>query len=77
MIRVLITGANSFVGVSVERWLKKTPEDFQVDSKGRDYVPRSIQKEVVEWLGRNLGVVTDTGGTPRHTSRFQAYIAPV
>ncbi|MCA4454499.1 NAD-dependent epimerase/dehydratase family protein [Bacteroides xylanisolvens] len=32
MIRVLITGANSFVGVSVERWLKKTPEDFQVDT---------------------------------------------
>ena len=33
------------------RYTKNVP-----DSKGRDYVPRSIQKEVVEWLGRNLFV---------------------
>ena len=32
MKRVLITGANSFVGVNVERWLQKTPDDFEVDT---------------------------------------------
>ena len=32
MKRVLITGANSYVGTNVEAWLKKTPELFEVDT---------------------------------------------
>jgi len=32
MQRVLITGANSFVGTSIEKWLMKTPDEFQVDT---------------------------------------------
>lgn len=32
MKRVLITGAGSYVGTKVENWLKKYPEEFQVDS---------------------------------------------
>ena len=32
MRKVLITGANSFVGTNIEKWLMKTPEDFQVDT---------------------------------------------
>lgn len=32
MKRVLITGANSFVGTNVEKWLMKTPEEFSVDT---------------------------------------------
>lgn len=32
MIQVLITGANSYIGVSVEKWLMKTPEQFHVDT---------------------------------------------
>ena len=32
MKRVLITGANSFVGTNIEQWLMKSPEDFQVDT---------------------------------------------
>ncbi len=32
MIRVLITGANSFVGTNVEKWLLKTPWEFAVDT---------------------------------------------
>ncbi len=32
MKRVLITGANSFVGTNIEKWLLKTPDDFQVDT---------------------------------------------
>ena len=32
MKKVLITGANSFVGTSIEKWLMKTPEEFQVDT---------------------------------------------
>lgn len=32
MIRVLITGGNSYIGVSVEKWLMKTPEQFHVDT---------------------------------------------
>ena len=30
MKKVLITGANSFVGTNIEQWLMKSPEDFQV-----------------------------------------------
>lgn len=32
MRKVLITGANSFVGTNIEKWLMKTPEEFQVDT---------------------------------------------
>lgn len=32
MKRILITGANSFVGTSVERWLHQQPEQYQVDT---------------------------------------------
>lgn len=32
MKRVLITGANSYVGTNVEKWLLKNPEEFQVDT---------------------------------------------
>ena len=32
MKRVLITGANSYVGTNVEKWLKKKPDDFVVDT---------------------------------------------
>lgn len=32
MKKVLITGANSFVGTNIEKWLLKTPENFQVDT---------------------------------------------
>ena len=32
MKKVLITGANSFVGTNIEKWLMKTPEEFQVDT---------------------------------------------
>ena len=32
MKKVLITGANSFVGINIEKWLMKTPEEFQVDT---------------------------------------------
>lgn len=32
MKKVLITGANSFVGVNVEKWLLRNPQEFQVDT---------------------------------------------
>lgn len=32
MKRVLITGANSFVGSNIEKWLLKTPGEFEVDT---------------------------------------------
>lgn len=32
MKKVLITGANSYVGTNIERWLQKSPEVFQVDT---------------------------------------------
>lgn len=32
MKRVLITGANSYVGTNVENWLKKFPDEFEVDT---------------------------------------------
>ncbi len=34
MKRVLITGANSYVGTHVEDWLKKYPNEFEVDTVG-------------------------------------------
>ncbi len=32
MKRVLITGANSYVGTNVENWLKKYPDEFEVET---------------------------------------------
>ena len=32
MKRVLITGANSYVGTNIENWLKKNPEEFEVET---------------------------------------------
>lgn len=32
MKKVLITGANSFVGTNIEKWLLKTPREFSVDT---------------------------------------------
>ena len=32
MKKVLITGANSYVGTNIEKWLQKEPENFQVDT---------------------------------------------
>lgn len=32
MKKVLITGANSFVGTNIEKWLLKTADEFQVDT---------------------------------------------
>lgn len=32
MTRILITGANSFVGINVERWLMRQPDCYQVDT---------------------------------------------
>ena len=32
MKRILITGANSYVGTNIERWLQKTPEEFTVET---------------------------------------------
>jgi len=32
MKKVLITGANSYVGTNIEKWLLKTPEEFLVDT---------------------------------------------
>lgn len=32
MKRVLITGANSYIGTSVEKWLMKEPDKYQVDT---------------------------------------------
>ncbi|MEQ9809775.1 NAD-dependent epimerase/dehydratase family protein [Streptococcus jiangjianxini] len=32
MKKILITGANSYIGTSVEKWLLKTPDNFQVDT---------------------------------------------
>ena len=32
MKNILITGANSFVGMNIEKWLLKTPNEFQVDT---------------------------------------------
>ena len=34
MKRILITGANSFVGMNIEKWLLKSPNDFHVDTVG-------------------------------------------
>ena len=32
MKKILITGANSYVGTSVEKWLLRTPGEFEVDT---------------------------------------------
>ena len=32
MKKILITGAGSFVGTSIEKWLQRNPNDFSVDT---------------------------------------------
>ena len=32
MKKILITGANSFVGTSIERWLMRDPNNYKVDT---------------------------------------------
>ena len=32
MKSILITGANSFVGANIEKWLYKWPSEYQVDT---------------------------------------------
>lgn len=32
MKKILITGANSFVGTSIERWLMREPDSYKVDT---------------------------------------------
>ena len=32
MKKILITGANSYIGLWVERYLQKWPDDYQVDT---------------------------------------------
>lgn len=34
MKRILITGANSYIGTSFEKWMTQWPEEYQVDSVG-------------------------------------------
>lgn len=34
MKKILITGANSYIGTSFEEWLKKYPDDYRVDTVG-------------------------------------------
>lgn len=36
MIRVLITGAGSFVGTNIEKWLLRVPGEFEVDWVEKD-----------------------------------------
>ena len=30
--RILITGANSYIGVSFEKWMEKNPECYKIDT---------------------------------------------
>ena len=32
MKKILITGANSYIGTSFEKWLQKWPKDYSIDS---------------------------------------------
>ena len=34
MKRILITGANSYIGTSFEKWVAQWPEDYQVETVG-------------------------------------------
>ena len=36
-MKILITGANSFVGSSVERWLLREPEKYEIDTVGDNW----------------------------------------
>ena len=36
MKKVLITGANSYVGTNVERWLMKEPDKYYVETLDKD-----------------------------------------
>ena len=47
MKRILITGKDSYIGTSVEKWLLKTPEKYQVDTldvKGEEWKNNDFSK---------------------------------
>ena len=67
MKKILITGANSYIGMSFEKYMSQWPEDYQVDTvdmRGEDWKQTSfagydagIDADAVEQLrGFGLGV---------------------
>lgn len=47
MKKILITGANSYVGTSLEKWLNKWPEDYSVDTisvRGEEWKNKDFSK---------------------------------
>ena len=63
MKRILITGKDSYIGTSVEKWLLKTPETYQVDTldvKGEEWKNHDFSKyDVVFHVAGIAHVSTD------------------
>lgn len=65
MKKILITGANSYVGANVEKWLKRTPEEFEVDTVAtfnnewkkailQNMMLYSMSQELPMWMQRRI-----------------------
>lgn len=63
MKRILITGANSYVGTSLEKWLSKWPEEYRVDTisvRGEEWKSHDFSKyDVVFHVAGIAHVSTD------------------
>jgi len=65
--RILITGANSFIGMSVDAWLKKITEEYTVDTidmmgdawKERDFSQYDVVYHVAGIAHADIGSVTE------------------
>ncbi len=65
--RVLITGANSYIGISVENWLNKTPDKYIVDTldmigdgwRDYDFSPYDVVYHVAGIAHADVGNVTE------------------
>lgn len=62
MIKVLITGANSYIGTSVEKWLNQYPDDYDVDTINmKDDSWKNIDFSNYNTIFHVAGVAHDTG----------------
>lgn len=67
MKKILITGANSYIGTSVEKWLMKEPENYQVDTldmqdenwRNYDFSPYDVVFHVAGIAHSDRGKISD------------------
>ncbi len=69
MKKILITGKNSYIGTSFEKWMEQYPQDYQIDTldvhgdawKDVDFSPYDVVFHVAGIAHADVGKVTEAG----------------